>query len=154
MAEIPIISKSYTRPLYEKDQNTVTLDESEACILLYNFLLFSVAACENPKLTQGYTKRCWKISLLSNLKRKFDSWLINQEKKHCFPLLPLTSFQFTWSTLGFDNTLYLTFHYSLIIFHILFFMFLSSKFGFPIDLEIVVIKVFKPPSANTMLDIQ
>lgn len=92
MAEIPIISKSYTRPLYEKDQNTVTLDESEACILLYNFLLFSVAACENPKLTQGYTKRCWKISLLSNLKRKFDSWLINQEKKHCFPLLPLTSF--------------------------------------------------------------
>lgn len=79
-------------PTYEKDQSIVSLDKSIGYILLCNFLLFSVAAHENPKLIKCYTKYCWKISLLSNLKRKLDSCLINQEKKHCFSFLPLTCF--------------------------------------------------------------
>lgn len=42
--------------IYEKDQSTVTLDEPEGCLLLCNFLLFSVADCEDQKLAKGYTK--------------------------------------------------------------------------------------------------
>lgn len=77
--------------IYEEDQSTVALDESEGCLLLCNFLLLSVADCEDQKLAQGNTKYCWKIRVCCQTSYFFligFPWFINQEKEHCCPLLP------------------------------------------------------------------
>lgn len=121
--------------IYEEDQSTVALHESEGCLLLCNFLLLSVGDCEDQKLAQANTKYCWKIRICCQTFYFFLNWisLVYKPRKGALLSLPalLPTFKCTQFILGIYNTVYFSLT-TLMIFQILFFLcFFPARLFFP-----------------------